>query len=119
MSGDGLMPYRATVKLSVSGKSQFPGCTATLPGGSVTRDLEGLGGINYRKRTFNMNLMFGLMLDVKCTGATAMMGDLMNRSGIPVFLTKSGAVDGLSLSEDGTRFSGGDQNLKWDFKLQR
>ena len=119
MNDDGLMPYRAAVRLSISGKSHFPGCTVTLPGGSFTKDLEGLGGINYRKRTFSMNLMFGLALNAKCTGATAMIGDLLSQSDLPVYLTEFGAGDGLSLSENGTRFRGGDQNLKWDFKLQR
>ena len=117
MNGDGLMPYRATVKLSVSGKSRIPGCTVALPGGSLTTELKDTGGINYRKRTFNMPLLLTLTLDVKCTGATAMMGAALSQT--VLYLTKYGAGDGLSLSEDGARFSGGDQNLKWDFRLQR
>lgn len=119
MRGDGVLFYKATVRLSISGKSHFPGCTVTLPGGSVLVDFEDPGGINYRKQTFSVMLTVELVPDMKCTGASAMMGDFMNQSGTFVSLTKFGAGDGLSLSENGTRFSGSDQTLKWDFRLQR
>ena len=116
LSDDGVMPYKATVKLSVSGKSRVPGCTVALPGGSFVTELKDKGSINYRTRTFNLMLMLELTLDVKCTGATAMMGAALSQSILS--LTKTGAGAGLSLSENGTRFKGSDQNLKWDFKLQ-
>ena len=117
MREDGLMPYRATATFSVAGNSRIPGCKVSVPGGNVTSNLKDAGTINYRKQTFNIYLIHELNLDVSCTGAAAMMSEGLSRS--IVYLTKTGAGDGLSLSENGTRFSGSDQNLKWDFRLQR